>query len=89
LRQTEPVEQYLQTFSWNKVKYRSDKPIAELIDSLRKVSVHWRRKYQKVKLQNADSTKQELVGVDNDVKSKFSQYNNTKNNLATAQRKQT
>ena len=33
----EPVDQYLQTYSWNKVKYRIDKPIAELIDTLRKV----------------------------------------------------
>ena len=32
----EPVDQYLATFSWNKVKYRADKPIAELADSLRK-----------------------------------------------------
>lgn len=34
---TEPIKQYLHTFSWNKVKYRSDKPIAELVDTLRKV----------------------------------------------------
>lgn len=33
----EPVDQYVQTFSWNKVKYRADKPIAELITGLRKV----------------------------------------------------
>lgn len=35
---TEPIKQYLHTFSWNKVKYRSDKPIAELVDTLRKVN---------------------------------------------------
>lgn len=34
----EPVDQYLRSFQWNKVKYRADKPIAELIDSLQKVS---------------------------------------------------
>lgn len=34
---TEPADQYLRTFSWNKVKYRADKPLAELIDSLQKV----------------------------------------------------
>lgn len=33
----EPADQYLRTFTWNKVKYRSDKPLAELIDSLQKV----------------------------------------------------
>lgn len=33
----EPVEQYLRSFQWNKVKYRADKPIADLIDSLQKV----------------------------------------------------
>ncbi|KAI9735287.1 MAG: Vacuolar ATP synthase subunit C [Cirrosporium novae-zelandiae] len=31
-----PVDQYLRTFMWNKVKYRADKPLAELIDSLQK-----------------------------------------------------
>ncbi|RDW71971.1 V-type proton ATPase subunit C [Coleophoma crateriformis] len=31
-----PAEQYLRTFTWNKVKYRADKPLAELIDSLQK-----------------------------------------------------
>jgi len=30
------VENYLQSFSWNKVKYRADKPIAELVDMLQK-----------------------------------------------------
>ena len=29
-----PVENYLSNFQWNKVKYRADKPIAELISSL-------------------------------------------------------
>ena len=36
-RRTEPVDQYLRTFQWNKVKYRADKPIADLIDSLQRV----------------------------------------------------
>ncbi|KAF2003211.1 ATPase, V1 complex, subunit C [Amniculicola lignicola CBS 123094] len=31
-----PVDQYLRTFQWNKVKYRADKSIKELIDSLQK-----------------------------------------------------
>ena len=34
---TEPVDQYLQHFNWNKVKYRADRPIATLIDVLQKV----------------------------------------------------
>lgn len=34
---TEPADHYLRTFNWNKVKYRADKPLAELIDSLQKV----------------------------------------------------
>ena len=33
----EPVDQYLRTFSWNKVKYRADKPLGEIIDMLQKV----------------------------------------------------
>lgn len=31
-----PADQYLRSFNWNKVKYRTDKPIAELIDGLQK-----------------------------------------------------
>ncbi|KAI5369293.1 Putative ATPase, V1 complex, subunit C, vacuolar ATP synthase subunit C superfamily [Septoria linicola] len=62
-----PVENYLQSFQWNKVKYRADKPIAELVDNLQK----------------------EIAAVDNDVKAKFTQYNQTKTNLASLQRSQT
>lgn len=36
----EPVDQYLRTFQWNKVKYRADKSIADLIDSLQKVRIN-------------------------------------------------
>ncbi|KAH8662920.1 vacuolar ATP synthase-like protein subunit C 1 [Tricladium varicosporioides] len=31
-----PADQYLRSFNWNRVKYRADKPLAELIDSLQK-----------------------------------------------------
>lgn len=62
-----PVENYLQSFQWNKVKYRADKPISELVDILQK----------------------EIASVDNDIKSKFNQYNSTKTNLASIQRSQT
>ncbi|KAG5295110.1 vacuolar ATP synthase subunit C [Histoplasma ohiense] len=31
-----PVEQYLRTFQWNKVKYRAERSLAELIDLLQK-----------------------------------------------------
>ncbi|CZT48047.1 probable H+-ATPase V1 subunit c, vacuolar [Rhynchosporium secalis] len=62
-----PADQYLRTFNWNKVKYRADKPLAELIESLQK----------------------ELASIDNDVKSKTTQYTQVKTNLTTLQRKQT
>ncbi|KAI4646104.1 uncharacterized protein J4E79_010612 [Alternaria viburni] len=62
-----PVDQYLRNFQWNKVKYRADKSVAELIDALQK----------------------EIQGIDNDVKSKFSQYNQTKSALQAAERKRT
>ena len=39
----EPVDQYLRTFQWNKVKYRAEKSIADLIDSLQKVRSHGAR----------------------------------------------
>jgi len=62
-----PVDQYLRNFQWNKVKYRADRPIADLIDLLQK----------------------DVQGIDNDVKAKFSQYNQTKSALAAAERKKT
>ncbi|KAL4872802.1 hypothetical protein BDV12DRAFT_182807 [Aspergillus spectabilis] len=62
-----PVDQYLRSFSWNKVKYRADKSLSELIDLLQK----------------------EAASIDNDVRLKYSQYNQVKNTLATLQRKQT
>ncbi|KAL4916221.1 hypothetical protein BDW62DRAFT_186668 [Aspergillus aurantiobrunneus] len=62
-----PVDQYLRTFSWNKVKYRADKSLSELIDLLQK----------------------EAVSIDTDLRSKYSQYNQIKNTLATLRRKQT
>ncbi|KAB8220257.1 hypothetical protein BDV33DRAFT_98475 [Aspergillus novoparasiticus] len=62
-----PVDQYLRTFTWNKVKYRADKSLGELIDLLQK----------------------EAASIDNDIRSKYSQYNQVKTTLATLQRKQT
>ena len=62
-----PVENYLSSFQWNKVKYRADKPIAELVDTLQK----------------------DIGAVDNDVKAKFNQYNQTKTSLAQLQRSTT
>ncbi|KOS46152.1 hypothetical protein ACN38_g2938 [Penicillium nordicum] len=61
-----PVDQYLRTFQWNKVKYRADKSLAELIDLLQK----------------------EAASIDNDIRFKYSQYNQVKNTLSTLQRKQ-
>ncbi|KXJ89192.1 V-ATPase subunit C [Microdochium bolleyi] len=61
-----PTDQYLRNFSWNKVRYRAERPIGELIDVLQK----------------------ELATIDNDVKSKFNQYNSVKSNLTNLQRKQ-
>ncbi|EXJ82100.1 V-type H+-transporting ATPase subunit C [Capronia coronata CBS 617.96] len=62
-----PLEQYLRSFSWNKVKYRADRPLAELIDLLTK----------------------EVNSIDNDVRSKYNQYNSIRTNLQTLVRKQT
>ena len=82
----EPVDQYLRSFSWNKVKYRADKPLGELIDLLQKVRLpqlvcagaHYANCYQF----------QEAASIDNDIRSKYSQYNQVKNTLATLTRKQ-
>jgi V-type H+-transporting ATPase subunit C len=62
-----PLEQYLKTFSWNKVKYRADKPIGELLSLLQK----------------------EVNSIDNDVRSKYNQYNGLRTSLQQLHRKQT
>ncbi|RPB08355.1 vacuolar ATP synthase subunit C [Morchella conica CCBAS932] len=62
-----PVEHYLRSFSWNKVKYRSDKSIAELLDALQR----------------------EVSSLDNDIKTKYTAYQQVKSNLVSVQRKQT
>ncbi|ETI22112.1 hypothetical protein G647_06184 [Cladophialophora carrionii CBS 160.54] len=61
-----PLEQYLRSFSWNKVKYRADRPLAELIDLLQK----------------------EANSIDNDVRSKYNQYNSLRTQLQTLTRRQ-
>lgn len=33
----EPTDQYISAFAWNKVRYRADKPVGELVDVLQKV----------------------------------------------------
>src|ERR1700733_15954135 len=38
---TEPLDQYLRTFSWNKIKYRVDRPLGELMDLLQRVCTRW------------------------------------------------
>jgi V-type H+-transporting ATPase subunit C len=83
-RCVEPAEQYLRAFVWNKVKYRADKPLGELIDSLQKVGL-----WEAVEIRMVADNEQELVGIDNDVKSKYTQYNSIKTTLLTLQRKQT
>ena len=37
-RDSEPAEQYLKSFHWNKVKYRADKPLGEIVITLQKVA---------------------------------------------------
>jgi Vacuolar H+-ATPase V1 sector, subunit C len=32
----EPIDHYLRNFQWNKVRYRVDRPLGELIDNLQK-----------------------------------------------------
>ncbi|KAI1330918.1 vacuolar ATP synthase subunit C [Xylariaceae sp. FL0255] len=62
-----PTDQYIRSFAWNKVRYRSDKPVGELVGNLQK----------------------ELATIDNDIKGKLNQYNQTKTNLTALERKQT
>jgi V-type H+-transporting ATPase subunit C len=82
---TEPLEQYLSNFQWNKVKYRSDKPIAELISLLQKVAPP---AFPIQPISKTNHHIQEVNSIDNDVRSKFNQYNTLRTNLATLHRKQ-
>lgn len=34
---TEPTDHYVSNFSWNKIRYRADKPLGEIVDTLQKV----------------------------------------------------
>ena len=62
-----PVTSYMQEFSWNAGKYRSDKSIADLIDQLNR----------------------EGSALENDVRTKFNQYNSVKGQLQQYQRRAT
>ena len=33
---SEPTDHYLRSFQWNKVRYRADRPLGELIENLQK-----------------------------------------------------
>lgn len=41
----EPAEQYLKSFHWNKVKYRADKPLGEIVVTLQKVLGNTRKEW--------------------------------------------
>lgn len=87
MRDAEPAEAYLKSFHWNKVKYRADKPLGEIVDTLQKVRlclvdglhlpIHLTRPAK------------EISSIDDDVKNKYNQYNQVKTTLSTLQRKQT
>lgn len=80
------MDQYLRSFQWNKVKYRADKSLAELIDLLSKVS---ELGFLSAIMNNINVPHlQEAASIDNDIRFKYSQYNQVKNSLATLQRKQ-
>ncbi|KAI7767901.1 hypothetical protein ACKAV7_000575 [Fusarium commune] len=79
-----PTDQYVSTFSWNKIRYRADKSLAELISTLQKA-----RSSTSLSPKLQLTCPQELANVDTDVKTKFNQYNSVKTNLAALQRRQT
>ncbi|RVD83077.1 uncharacterized protein DFL_007479 [Arthrobotrys flagrans] len=61
-----PFQSYLQSFTWNKVRYRVERPIPDIVSIL----------------------KAEIQSLDEDIKSKYSNYQSVKSNLQTLQRRQ-
>lgn len=59
----EPTDQYLRTFSWNKVRYRADKPIGELVDGLQK-ELATADNDLKAKLNQYNTVKTNLAGLE-------------------------
>lgn len=86
MSKAEPADQYLKTFHWNKVKYRADKPLGEIIDTFQKVVLESIHMCSSIGLL---SNRQEVSSIDNDVKNKYNQYNQVKTSLTALQRKQT
>ena len=84
----EPVDNYLQTFSWNKIKYRADKSVADLIDTLQRVRELFIRRCNRL-LGGLLTVLQDISGLDNDIRAKFNQHNQVKTALTTAKRKLT
>ena len=82
---TEPADAYLKSFHWNKVKYRADKPIGEIVDTLHKVPPPLPAARDPANRMD----RQEISSIDNDVKGKYNQYNQVKTQLTVLQRKQT
>ncbi|OZJ02534.1 hypothetical protein BZG36_04135 [Bifiguratus adelaidae] len=62
-----PVDQYIKTFEWNSMKYRTDKSLQEIADILN----------------------QEVISIDNFMKSKMTNYSQVKSTLQSMQRKDT
>lgn len=85
----EPTDHYLHTFSWNKVRYRADKPLGELVEMLQKVSFPPLQLSPVLRTFRPNLSLQELITIDNDVKGKMNQHTSIKNNLASLQRRQT
>lgn len=42
--ESEPAEQFLKSFHWNKVKYRADKPLGEVVVTLQKVPGNYNKR---------------------------------------------
>ena len=68
------------------MKYRAEKPLAELIGILQKVSLIVMIIPSFVL---TTGRPQEITSIDNDVKTKYNQYNQVKTNLSQLQKKQT
>lgn len=72
------MDAYVRNFSWNSIKYRTDKPIKEMAEVIAQVCVSHLTLIFFLK---------EVNNIDINVRNKMATYSNVKSNIAAMERK--